>query len=99
MVVANDQPRGYPFLETPELLAHTLAERLQRLEAVARQGRVDADALAGAMIDGDKDAHLAHRGRHGRGHIVPHISFGRSVMMIPSWALGPWGWPTRCGAW
>jgi len=33
-----------------------LAHRLQRLEAVRLDGRVDADALGGAVVDGDEYA-------------------------------------------
>jgi hypothetical protein len=29
---------------------------------------------------------------------VPHMVMGRSGMMVPSWAVGPWGRPTRVGA-
>ena len=39
------------------------------------------------LVDRDKVPHW-----NGRRHF-----FGVWVMMVPSWALGPWGWPTRCG--
>ena len=89
-----------PSLEAAEVLPHALAERLQRLEAVARLGGVQADALARAVVDGDEDVDLALAGGDGRGHVgAPHRRRARSVVIVPSWAFGPWAWPTRCGAW
>jgi hypothetical protein len=63
-------PAVIPF-EAAELLPDTLADRLQRLEAVARLRGVDADALAGAVIDGHEDTDLAFLGGDGGGHIGP----------------------------
>ena len=71
MIVADGQPCGDPLVEAAELLAHALAERLQRLEAVAREGGVDADALAGAVIDGHEHTDLAFLGGDGGGHVRP----------------------------
>ena len=30
---------------------------------------------------------------------VPHITSGVSVVIVPSCAVVPCAWPTRCGAW
>ena len=30
---------------------------------------------------------------------VPHIASGAAVVIVPSCAVGPCAWPTRCGAW
>ena len=70
VVVADGQPHGDPRIEAAEVLPHALPERLQRLEAVAPLGGVEADALAGAVIDGDEDVGQALAGGDGRGHVV-----------------------------
>jgi hypothetical protein len=70
VVVADRQAGGDAPLEPAEVLADALAQRLQRLEAVARLRGVDANALRRAMIESDEDAHLALVSRHGRGHVV-----------------------------
>jgi hypothetical protein len=71
MVVADGQRRSDPLVEAAELLAHALAERLQRLEPIPRQVGVDADALTSAMVDGHEDTDLALLGGHGRRHVGP----------------------------
>src|SRR5262249_59442046 len=74
MIVASGQPCGDPLVEAAEVLAHALAERLQRLEAVAREGGVDADALAGAMVHRHEDTDLTVLGGHRGGHVgAPHL--------------------------
>jgi hypothetical protein len=54
-----------------ELLAHVLANQLQRLEAGWRSRRMDADPFEGAMIDADEDGHGTFLQRHGAGRIGP----------------------------
>src|SRR4051812_11544793 len=65
VVVADRQPGGDALLEAAEVLADALTERLQRLEAVARLGGVQADALSGTVIHRDEDAALAFLDGHG----------------------------------
>src|SRR5690348_14659912 len=62
--MANGQPRGDLSVESAEVLAHALADRLQCLGPVPRQGGVDADALAGAMVDRHDDADMTLLGGH-----------------------------------
>src|SRR4051794_15817616 len=50
-----------------------LAHRLERLEAVAGASGMAADALAGAVVDGDEDPGPAFSEGHGLGHVgAPH---------------------------
>src|SRR5262249_27292195 len=92
VVVADGQPGGDPLVEAAEVLAHALAERLQRLEAVARFRGMQADALPGAVIDGDEDVDLALLGGHGRGrvrapHLVGSLSDDRPVVGLRAMGL------------
>jgi hypothetical protein len=52
MVVADRQADRDALVEATGVLADALPERLQRLEPVARPRGVDANSLAGAVIDG-----------------------------------------------
>src|SRR5919202_911685 len=73
MVVAQGEPLGRVLLDAAELAQNALAHRLERLEAVARAGGMAADALAGAMVDGDEDPGPAFSEGHGLGHVgAPH---------------------------
>src|SRR5438067_1297827 len=85
MVVTDRQPRRDPAVEAAEVLADALADRLRRLEAVARLRGVDADALRRAVIDGDEDAYLALVDDHGRRHVrAPHLvgAFGQDRAVV-----------------
>jgi hypothetical protein len=58
VVVADRQARDDAPIEAAEVLADALAEWFQSLEAVARLRGVQADALPGAVVDGDEDEEL-----------------------------------------
>src|ERR687886_2271553 len=73
MVVAQGEPLGAVPLDGAEVAQDALAHRLERLEAVARARGMAADALAGAMVDGDEDPGPAFSEGHGLGHVgAPH---------------------------
>src|SRR5918912_95364 len=73
MVVAQGEPLGAVPLDGAEVAQDALAHRLERLEAVARAGGMAADALSGAMVDGDEDPGPAFSEGHGLGHVgAPH---------------------------
>jgi hypothetical protein len=95
--MADGQARGNTLADRVKVAAHALAHRLERLEAGAAPGGVDADALGVVVIDGDK-----HRDLPLSGPVVvmsvPHILSTASGMMVPSWLRGPRGSPTRPGA-
>ena len=55
MIVPNGVPGGDLAPEGAEVLADTLADRLQGLEPRRLAGGMDADALGRAVVDGDKD--------------------------------------------
>jgi hypothetical protein len=72
-VVAQRQAVGGAARDGAEVAPHTSADRLERLEAVARGGGMNADALAGAVVRGDEDARLALGEGDGLGHVgAPH---------------------------
>ena len=98
VIVADRWPGGDPLVEAAELFADALAERLQRLEPIARLGGVDADALAVQWSTAMKTQTWPSPVVTVVVMSVPQSSSGRSVTMVPSCAFGPWGWPTRCGA-
>src|SRR5918998_6246447 len=85
--------------EATEVAPHALPDRLQRLEAVRVPGGMDADAVGRAVVDGDEHRRLTLAG-DGRGQIgAPEGVHGTvSGMMVPAWARGPRGEPTREGA-
>ena len=62
-----------------EMAQHALAHRLERLEAVAGARGMDADALAGAVVDGDEHPGPPLVDGHGLGHVGSphHIHRGR----------------------
>ena len=61
---------GHALADTPVAFAHTLADRLQGLEAGPALGRMEPDALGRAVIDSHEDEGRpfgdGHRGRHVR---------------------------------
>ena len=59
MVVAQLQAGGDVWAECAEAGAHTLAQRLERLETRRAAGSVDAQARGRGVIDGDEDRGLA----------------------------------------
>jgi hypothetical protein len=76
---------GNGLAERAEAVAHPLPDRFQRLEACAAPGSMDADALGGAMIDGNEDGDLTLAGP-ARGHVgAPHgihpIRGNRAIMV------------------
>ena len=91
MVVQDRQSGGDPPVEAAEVLADALAERLQSLEAVAREGGVEADALAGAVIHRHEDEDLSFFGGHGRGRVGPPHHVGSFRDDSPVVGLGAVG--------
>ena len=55
VVVPEGETLGCVLFDAAEVAQHALAHRLECLEAVAGAGGMVADALAGAVIDGDED--------------------------------------------
>src|SRR5918998_3572063 len=55
VVVAQRQAVGCAAVDGAEAAQDALTHRLERLEAVAGAGGMAADALAGAVVDGDED--------------------------------------------
>jgi len=85
MVVAQAQPRGDLSRVAAVVLAQSMAQPFRRLDARARTRRVDADALLGAAVDGDEDGGVALASIVRQAVApVPHISSGRSVVIVPS---------------
>src|SRR5262245_26701377 len=87
--MADGQADGDAPVEAAEVLADTLAERLQRLEPAARLRGMQADALPGAVIDGHEDEDLALLGGHRRSRVGPPRLVGavgddRAVMGLGS---------------
>jgi len=97
VIVAQLQAMGAAFAEGAEGEPHGLPERFERLKARRPAGGVDAQALGRGVIDGDEDRGLTLAGQV-EVRSVPHIRSTRSVRIVPSWALGPCGRPTRPGA-
>src|SRR3954453_4673637 len=54
VVVADGQAAGGILRERPEVAAHALADRLERLKAGRPRGGMNADAGGGSVIDGNK---------------------------------------------
>ena len=71
MVVADSETLGRVPLDASEVAQHALAHRLERLEAVAGAGGMAADALAGAVVDGNEHSGPAFAQGHGLGHVGP----------------------------
>lgn len=99
VVVAHLQarPTGNGFAMGPERLSHRLAERLQGLEVGAQVSRMDAQAPGREVIDDEKDGRVPSPVRVDVGS-VPQKTSGRSGMIVPSSAFGPWALPSRVGA-
>src|SRR5919206_3409330 len=94
MVVAQGEPLGAVPLDGAEMAQDALAHRLERLEAVARARGMAADALAGAMVDGDEDPGPAFSEGHGLGHVgAPHHIHGGggdgAIVRSLAWATDP----------
>ena len=75
MVVPEHEAGGHVLADGAEVPAHTLADRLQGLEAVGALVGVDADAFAVAVIDGDEDVGHAL----GQGDALGHIGAPQDV--------------------
>ena len=73
VVVPEPEPAGHAVADLTEAFADALADRLQGLKSGPALGRMQADALGCAVIDGYEDEGRAlthgHRGRHVR---APH---------------------------
>src|SRR3982751_6895459 len=77
VVVAQGEPLGDAAADRAEVAQDALTDRLERLEAVAGAGGMAADALAGAVVDGDEDPGPAFSEGHSLGHIgAPHDIHG-----------------------
>ena len=76
------------FGEAAEVLAHALADWLQRLKASGADMRVDADAFGGAMIDRDEHGGLAFSGERRRQIGPPHgvHRLGDDSAVMAAWA-------------
>src|SRR5215210_7292223 len=72
VVVAERQTGGDALAVPVEVLADTLAERLEGLEAGALAGGMDADALGGELVDRDEDRRSTLGGPGGGGVDPPH---------------------------
>src|SRR5512132_3045111 len=77
-VVAEHEAGGHVLANGAEVSAHTLADRLQGLEAVGALVGVDADAFAVAVIDGDEDVGHAL----GQGDALGHIGTPQDVHIL-----------------
>src|SRR3954466_254474 len=71
VVVAEGETLGRALLDAAEVAQHALAHRLERLEAVTGAGDMVADALAGAVVDGNEHPGPAISDGHGLGHVGP----------------------------
>ena len=97
MVVADGEAASDVLAEGAEVTPHSLADRLERLEAGGVAGGMEADAFGGAVVDATKTATcpspviVVVRS-------VPHIVSTVSGMIVPSWLRGPRGGPMREGA-
>src|SRR4051794_40390167 len=77
MVVAQGEALSHVLLDAAEMAQDALAHRLERLEAVAGAGGMAADALAGAVVDGDEDPGPALAQGDSLGHVgAPHHIHG-----------------------
>src|SRR5512143_900195 len=97
MIVAELQTGGEAFGDGTKVVPHALADRLQRLEAIAAAVGMDADALGVAVIHGNEDVGRAVAERHGLGHVgAPHlVDSGSGNGPLMRFGLGPahavWG--------
>src|SRR5919112_5633323 len=77
MVVAQGEALGRVLLDAAEVAQDALAHWLERLEAVAGAGGMAADALAGAMVDGNEHPGPAFSEGDSLGHVgAPHEIHG-----------------------
>jgi hypothetical protein len=65
VVVAQGEAAGDIPAERSEVMPDSLADRLERLEAGSAAGSMDADALGGAVVDGDEHRDLPLAGDRG----------------------------------
>ena len=73
MVVAQRQAVGDAAADVAKMAQHAPTDWPERLEAVAGGGGMAADALAGAVVDGDEDASPAFGQGDGLSHVgAPH---------------------------
>src|SRR5262249_41961282 len=97
MIVPQGQPGGALLAVGAEVGPDSLPQRLQRLDAGAAAGHVNAHTLRRKVVHGDEDGGGALHGPTGRRVSAPHgigaVGDDRAVM-----GLGPCGWPTRVGA-
>src|SRR3954454_15537891 len=77
VVVAEGETLGGVLLDAAEVAQDALAHRLECLEAVAGAGGMVADALAGAVVDGNEHPGPTFSDGHGLGHVgAPHDIYG-----------------------
>src|SRR4051794_33903679 len=69
VVVAEGETLGRVLLDAAEVAQHALADRLERLEAVTGASGMVADALAGAVVDGNEHPGPTFFDGHGLGHV------------------------------
>ena len=110
VIVAKGEAMGNVLGEGAKALAHALTDRLECLEAIGAAAGVKANALGRAMIDGHDCSVTVSAARVSslqaawpspvitEVRSAPHLRSIRSVVIVPSWALGPRGRPARCGA-
>lgn len=73
VIVAQPGAGGDRFAEGTEAVVHGLAQRLQGVEAGGPAGGMDAQALAGTLIDDYKDRGSVFAGRRRREIGAPHL--------------------------
>src|SRR4029453_2470452 len=93
MIMPEHQAPSDVVRKRPAGRADALADRLQRLKPGPLLRRMDTHTLGRAMIDRDKDCHLALLPGARAGHISPPHRTTCAVMIVPSGACGPWGCP------
>ena len=71
VVVAEGETFGRVHFDAAEVAQDALAHRLECLEAVAGAGGMVADALAGAVVDGNEHPGPTFSDGHGLGHVGP----------------------------
>src|SRR4051812_35323981 len=77
VVMAEGETFGRVLLDGTKVAQDALAHRLECLEAVAGARGMAADALAGAVVDGNEHPGPALLGSHGFGHVgAPHDIHG-----------------------
>ena len=110
MIMAHRQADGDLLMVAPEVLAHPLTNRLQRLGAIARGRGMGAHTFKIAVIDADGEC-LTQRAKEAQEHVssISQYSTNRQWPVYPAersgllfspgaWNRGQWGGVTPCPA-